>query len=131
MGLSKGLRGCPSYYYCYLLHRLDLPNQLVTSPFGQVYSLMVYVSLVGIFIVFDYCGQLREEEEAEWEKQSIASKNTTGSNASTVVVVPEVPMRTTYDANYDKSLQGGWTSARTPYAFTTAENANGNAGAHV
>lgn len=83
---------------------------------------------VGIFIVFDYCGQLREEAEAEWENQSIASKGS--SNASTVVVVPEVPMRTTYDSNYDKSLQGGWTSARSPYPFTTAENARGNT-AHV
>jgi len=77
----------------------DVVRVIITVVFCIVWIFQI----VGIFIVFDYCGQLREEQEAEWENQSIASKGS--SNAPTVVVVPEVPMRTTYDSNYDKSLQ--------------------------
>ncbi|KAH8103293.1 hypothetical protein BXZ70DRAFT_968816 [Cristinia sonorae] len=72
--------------------------------------------LVGIFIVFDYVGQLHEEREAkEDEKEKQRSRNATPQP----IIVTEPPMRTTYEAS-------GWTSAKSPYAFNMPENAHGS-----
>ena len=77
----------------------------------------------GIFIVFDYLGQVKEEHAAEDEE---AKKN------PTFVVQAPTPgdgpaMRTTYNAApYDPSAnpnQGGWASAKSPYAFNVPETA--------
>lgn len=77
----------------------------------------------GIFIVFDYLGQRKEEIQAEDEE---ASKN------PTFVVQAPSPnngpaMRTTYDAApYDPNAnpnQGGWASAKSPYAFNVPQTA--------
>ena len=66
---------------------------------------------VGIFIVFDYRGQLKEEMELEGSKNMMPNPNF-------VVTAPAQPqMRTTYDAApYDNSTNG-WASAKSPYAF--------------
>lgn len=80
------------------------------------------MSAAGIFIVFDYVGQLREEYEGEDEEAR--------KNQPPIIVQAATPaqMRTTYDAApYDPSANpvqgGGWASARSPYAFTTPETA--------
>ena len=75
----------------------------------------------GIFIVFDYLGQRKEELDAEDEE---ARKN------PTFVVQAPPPaagpsMRTTYDAApYDPAANpngGGWASSKTPYGFNMPE----------
>ena len=79
----------------------------------------------GIFIVFDYLGQRKEELENEDEE---ARKNPSFVvQAPTPNNAPGPAMRTTYDAApYDPSAnpnQGGWASARSPYAFNVPETA--------
>jgi len=83
--------------------------------------------LVGIFIVFDYRGQLKEEAELEDEegRKGAPTFVITAPNAT----APPA-MRTTYDAApYDSNAnpnQGGWASAKSPYAFNLPENAHGS-----
>lgn len=74
---------------------------------------------MGIAIVFDYVGQLREERELEADVER-------KTQPTWMVTAPSAGQpRTTYDpAPYDPPLpmQGGWASARTPnYPFTTPE----------
>lgn len=73
----------------------------------------------GIFIVFDYVGQLYEEHELDKEEDEKRMRP-----QQPIIVAETAPvMRTTYDAS--PAIQGGWTSARSPYAFTTPDNAHG------
>jgi hypothetical protein len=68
--------------------------------------------IVGIFIVFDYRGQLREEYELE------DSEKVKSSQPSFVITAPSAPqMRTTYDAQPYENSTNGWASAKSPYAF--------------
>ncbi|THG95197.1 hypothetical protein EW026_g6418 [Hermanssonia centrifuga] len=81
-----------------------------------VFFVIIWIfQLVGIFIVFDYVGQLREEAALE-DEESRKSQPAWSVTAPT----PSGPaMRTTYDAApYDPPMQGGWQSAKSPYAFT-------------
>ncbi|KAI0071347.1 hypothetical protein K474DRAFT_1669091 [Panus rudis PR-1116 ss-1] len=80
--------------------------------------------LAGIFIVFDYVGQLHEEFDAKMEDREKSYRPTP---APVVVNVPHesAPMNTTYAPS--PALQGGWTSAKSPYAFNLPNNAYGNA----
>ncbi len=92
--------------------------QLGTSALLWMVSVeadFVCVFAVGIFIVFDYVGQLREEAALE-DEESRKSQPAWSVTAPT----PSGPaMRTTYDAApYDPPMQGGWQSAKSPYAFT-------------
>jgi len=75
--------------------------------------------LAGIFIVFDYVGQLREENELE---DSEARKISQPAIAFTGAAPA---MRTTYDTQvYDNgAVQNGWASARSPYAFNQPQTA--------
>ena len=86
---------------------------------------LTYVSrTVGIAIVFDYVGQLREERDLEADEERKAQP-------TWMVTAPAQQPRTTYDpAPYDPPMpmQGGWVSAKTPnYAFTTPQAQAGSA----
>ncbi|EKM53318.1 uncharacterized protein PHACADRAFT_259590 [Phanerochaete carnosa HHB-10118-sp] len=89
-----------------------------------VFVIIWCFQLAGIFIVFSYLSQLKEEYEAEDEEQR---KNPT-FNVQAPTPNNQPAMRTTYDAaSYDANanpVQGsGWASAKSPYAFNTAETA--------
>lgn len=74
--------------------------------------------LVGIFIVFDYRGQLREECELEDSEKAKAGQ------PNFVVTAPSGPqMRTTYNAQPFENNTNGWASARSPYAFNQPNTA--------
>lgn len=73
----------------------------------------------GIFIVFDYVGQLHEEKEAEeYEKDKKRARQASKQPAPVIITNSEPQMRTTYES--------GWTSAKSPYAFSMPENAHGS-----
>jgi heme/copper-type cytochrome/quinol oxidase subunit 2 len=78
--------------------------------------------LVGIFIVFDYRGQLNEEAELE-DNEGRKGAPTFVISAPTATGGPA--MRTTYDAAPYDSQAGGWASSKSPYAFNLPENAHG------
>jgi len=75
--------------------------------------------LIGIFIVFDYRGQLREEVELEDTESRKAQPQ-----PNFVVTAPAAPqMRTTYDAQPYGNNTNGWASAKSPYAFNQPNTA--------
>lgn len=68
----------------------------------------------GIFIVFDYRGQLREEQDLQ-DSESIKAAQ---PNPNFVIsAAPGPQMRTTYDAQPYDNAPNGWASAKSPYAF--------------
>jgi hypothetical protein len=91
-----------------------------------IFVIVWIFQLVGIFIVFDYRGQLKEEAELK-DEESHKGAPTFVISAPSATGAPA--MRTTYDAApYDASAnpnQGGWASAKSPYAFNLPENAHG------
>ncbi|KAJ3542254.1 hypothetical protein NM688_g5989 [Phlebia brevispora] len=90
-----------------------------------VFVIIWIFQIVGIAIVFDYVGQLREEKELEADEERKAP--TWMVSAPT----PNASMRTTYDsAPYDPPLpvQSGWASAKSPYAFTSPGAQAGGSG---
>lgn len=74
--------------------------------------------------MFDYLGQRKEELQAEDEE---ARKNPTFVVQAPSPANGAPQMRTTYDAApYDPSAipnQGGWASAKSPYAFNVPDTA--------
>lgn len=109
----------------------DIKHWFCHAGFDVIRVVIVIVMVIiwcfqiaGIFIVFDYLGQRKEELEAEDEE---ARKNPTF-----VVQAPNGAMRTTYDAApYDPAANpngaGGWASAKSPYAFNVPQTAQVNA----
>lgn len=109
----------------------ELKHWFCHSGFDVIRAVLVVVfvviwcfQLAGIFIVFDYLGQLKEEHAAEDEERR--------KNPTLVVQAPTpagapATLRTTYDAApYDPSanpVQGGWASAKSPYAFSVPDAA--------
>ncbi|KAK7691558.1 hypothetical protein QCA50_004957 [Cerrena zonata] len=95
----------------------DLIRVLIVVAFVIVWIFM----LAGIFIVFDYVGQLYEEHELDKEEDEKRMR----PQQPIIVAAEAAPvMRTTYDAS--PAIQGGWTSARSPYAFTMPDNSHGS-----
>ncbi|THH28892.1 hypothetical protein EUX98_g5313 [Antrodiella citrinella] len=91
----------------------DVVRVLLTIAFVIIWIFQ----LVGIFIVFDYVGQLHEEREMDEEEED--KRRARQPAAPVVIDVVEPQMRTTYEAS-------GWTSAKSPYAFSIPENAHGS-----
>ncbi|CAL1711123.1 unnamed protein product [Somion occarium] len=97
----------------------DLIRVLIVIAFVIIWIFM----LAGIFIVFDYVGQLHEEHGLEEEEEEKRHR----PQQPVIVNVPSETapvMRTTYDAS--PAMQGGWTSAKSPYVFNLPDNAYGN-----
>ncbi|TCD63304.1 hypothetical protein EIP91_005685 [Steccherinum ochraceum] len=93
----------------------DVIRILLTVAFVVIWIFQ----LAGIFIVFDYVGQLNEELDARLdEKAAKAARKAAKAPAPVIINNGEPQMRTTYEAS-------GWTSAKSPYAFSMPENAHG------
>lgn len=71
--------------------------------------------------MFDYVGQLHEERDVEKdEKEKKKARKAAKQPAAPVVIANAEPqMRTTYEGP-------GWTSAKSPYAFSMPENSHGS-----
>lgn len=81
-----------------------------------IFVIVWIFQLVGIFIVFDYRGQLREETELEDEEARKTQPTWMVTGAT-----PGPSMPTTYNAApYDPPLPSPWASKSSPYAFTTS-----------
>lgn len=98
---------------------------------GQYPNLFVYLpepdltkpvlDTVGIFIVFDYRGQLMEEQELEDSERAKSAPNP--NFVITAPAASQPQMRTTYDAQPYDSSTNGWASAKSPYAFNQPNTA--------
>ncbi|KAI0691442.1 hypothetical protein BC835DRAFT_118819 [Cytidiella melzeri] len=105
----------------------DVKSWVCTKGFDVIRILIVVLfaiiwifQLIGIFIVFDYRGQLREECELEESESMKASR----PYPTFAVAPPSGPqMRTTYDAQPYQNNTNGWSSARSPYAFNQPNTA--------
>ncbi|KAI0338413.1 hypothetical protein BDW22DRAFT_1338034 [Trametopsis cervina] len=85
-----------------------------------LFVLIWIFQLVGTFIVFDYRGQLREEQDLEdSEAQKLAQPNYIVAPPA----APQMQMRTTYDAQPYENNTNGWASAKSPYAFKQPQTA--------
>jgi len=93
-----------------------------------IFVIVWLFQIAGIFIVFDYVGQLHDEYEMEEDEEDKKFRRQQPPTAIVVNAAPDAPaMRTTYDANPYPAEQGGWTSSKSPYAFNMQRNAYGNA----
>lgn len=93
-----------------------------------VFVIIWIFQLAGIFIVFDYVGQLHdehelEEDEDEKKKWETKQRKQEQQAPAAIVVNAAPPMPTTYGSY--PTEQGGWTSSKSPYAFNIPPNAHG------